>query len=206
MACVLLIETIDSMILVSVHPYEPKKILLLIAGVICFAVSACLAQPVLLSVPATPYDRQMTRIQPILVSNSKAEAAKEGVSITLVNHWIQTLREIPYGFSPEWKTPQEVETAPVADCKGKAVALYQKMYQHGARNLRLVIGRRTPASRKTHAWLEWNIEGATYVLDPTINWAACRTDEVASDNYQPLYAYAGSHKFRAVDTALVARN
>jgi predicted transglutaminase-like cysteine proteinase len=192
------------MILVSVHPYEPKKIFLLIAGVICFAVSVCLAQPVLLSVPSTPYDRQMNRIQPILVS--KSESAKEGVSIARVNLWIQSLREIPYGFSPEWKTPREVETAPVADCKGKAVALYQKMHEHGARNMRLVIGKRTPASRKTHAWLEWTLEGATYVLDPTINWAACRSNEVAGNNYQPLYAYAGSRKFRAVDAALVARN
>ena len=52
--------------------------------------------------------------------------------MTLVNHWIQNLREIPYGFSPVWKTPDEVESAPVADCKGKAVALYEKMHAHGA--------------------------------------------------------------------------
>ena len=89
----LLIETIDIMILVSVHPYEPRKIFLLIAGVICFAVSVCLAQPVLLSVPSTPYDRQMTRIQPVLVS--KLQSAKESLSIALVNLWIQSLREIP---------------------------------------------------------------------------------------------------------------
>src|SRR5207237_6962767 len=137
------------MILVSVHPYEPKKILLLIAGLICFAVFPCFAQPVLLSVAATPYDRQMTRIQPVLVT--KSDTPRENLSLALVNQWIQGLREIPYGFSPEWKTPQEVETEPVADCKGKAVALYHKMHEHGARNVRLVIGRRTPMSRKTHA-------------------------------------------------------
>jgi hypothetical protein len=192
------------MILVSVHPYEPRKILLLIAGVICFAVFPCFAQPVLLSVPSTPYDRQMTRIQPILVS--KSDSAKESLSITLVNHWIQGLREIPYGFSPEWKTPHEVESAPAADCKGKAVALYQKMQEHGARNVRLVIGKRTPTSRKTHAWLEWNTEGGTYVLDPTINWTAYRSNEIAGNSYQPLYAYAGSRKYRAVSETLVARN
>ena len=191
------------MILVSVHPYEPRKVLLLIAGLICFAVFPCFAQPVLLSVSNTPYDRQMTRIQPVLV---KTEAAKEDVSLALVNHWIQGLREIPYGFSPEWKTPQEVETAPMADCKGKAVALYQKMQEHGARNVRLVIGRRTPMSRKTHAWLEWSTDGETYVLDPTINWTAYRASEIAGNNYQPLYAYAGARKFRAVDSDLVARN
>ena len=192
------------MILVSVHPYEPRKIFLLILGLVCFAIFPCLAQPVLLSVAATPYDRQMTRIQPVLAA--KADAAKENVSLALVNQWIQGLREIPYGFSPDWKTPQEVETAPMADCKGKAVALYQKMHDHGARNVKLVIGRRTPVSRKTHAWLEWSVEGETYVLDPTINWTAYRVSDIVGNNYQPLYAYAGTHKFRAVDSALVARN
>jgi len=193
------------MILVSVHPFEPKKIFLLVAGVICFAVFPCLAQPVLMNVAATPYDHQMTRIQPILTS--KAESAKDGLSLALVNHWIQDLRGIPYGFSSEWKTPEEVETAPAADCKGKAVALYQKMHAHGASNVRLVIGRRTPMSRKTHAWLEWTAEGATYVLDPTINWAAYRSDTLSNDSYRPLYAYAGARKYRAVEAdSLVAKN
>ena len=193
------------MILVSVHPYEPRKILLLIVGLICFAVFPCFAQPVLLNVANTPYDRQMTRIQPVL--SGKVDAAKENLSLATVNHWIQGLREIPYGFSPEWKTPQEVESAPMADCKGKAVALYQKMQEHGARNVRLVIGRRTPMSRKTHAWLEWTNDGETYVLDPTINWTAYRANEIGENNYRPLYAYSGAHKYRAVDdAALVARN
>ena len=193
------------MILVSIHPFEPKKIFLLIAGIICllFAIP-CFAQPVLLSVPNTPYDRQMTRIQNVLTS--KADG-KETVSLNLVNHWIQGLREIPYGFSNEWKTPREVETAPVADCKGKAVALYQKMQEHGARNIRLVIGRRLPTSTKTHAWLEWHTDSGTYVLDPTINWAAYRTEELSNDSYHPLYAYAGARKYRAVDSgAMVAKN
>lgn len=192
------------MVLVSLRPYEPKKIFLLILGLVCFAIFPCLAEPVLLSVPATPYDRQMTRIQPVLTG--KSDAAKQDVSLPLVNRWIQGLREIPYGFSPEWKTPEEVETAPVADCKGKAVALYQRMHEHGARNVRLVIGRRTPMSRKTHAWLEWSIDGETYVLDPTINWTAYRASDISGSDYQPLYAYAGSHKYRAVDADLVARN
>ena len=192
------------MILVSFQPYQPKKIFLLIFGLLCFAVFPCLAQPVLLTVPSTPYDRQMTRIQPVLLS--KITSGKANLNIAVVNQWIQDLRGIPYGFSQEWKTPQEVQAEPVADCKGKAVALYQKMHAHGARNVRLVIGRRTPTSQRTHAWLEWNNGGETYVLDPTINWAAFRTNELSGDNYRPLYAYAGARKYRAVDGPLVARN
>lgn len=192
------------MILVSVHPFELRKILLLVAGILCFVVFPCLAEPVMVSVPATPYDRQMSRIQPVLAS--KPQASKDTLSLALVNSWIQGLREIPYGFSPQWKTPDEVALAPVADCKGKAVALYQKMHAYGANNVRLVIGKRTPMSRKTHAWLEWTTSGNTYVLDPTINWSAYRTAQVAGDNYRPLYAYSGSHKYRAVDATLVAKN
>jgi predicted transglutaminase-like cysteine proteinase len=192
------------MILVSIQPFEARKILLLALGLLLLTIFPCFAQPVLLSVPSTPYDRQMTRIQPVLTSTNSVE--KEGVSIALVNHWIQDLRGIPYAFSSEWKTPREVEIAPAADCKGKAVALYQKMHAHGARNVRLVIGKRTFTSRKTHAWLEWSTDGGTYVLDPTINWSAFRADELRGNSYLPLYAYAGTRKFRAVDEALVARN
>src|SRR5437016_13078102 len=79
----------------------------------------------------------MTRISPVLLT--KSDAGNQGVSLALVNHWIEDLRAIPYGFSTEWKTPEEVEFAPEADCKGKAVALYQRMQLHGAEHVRLVI-------------------------------------------------------------------
>jgi len=192
------------MILISLSPYPPRKLLLLIAALICLVTVSAFAQPLYLTVRSTPYDRQMTRIQPVLLSKPAPAAAT--LSISLVNNWIQNLRGIPYGYSPEWETPEEVESAPAADCKGKAVALYQKMQAYGAHNVRLVIGKRTPASRKTHAWLEWNTENGTYVLDPTINWTAYRADQVGKHNYVPLYAYAGARKYRAVGEGLLAQN
>ena len=192
------------MILVSIQPFQFKKIFLLIAGLICLSSVSCFAQSALLSVNSTPYDRQMTRIQPVLFAKSNAHQGN--LSITLVNKWIGDLRSIPYGFSPEWKTPAEVQTAPVADCKGKAVALYDKMQLCGAQNIRLIIGKRTSMSRKTHAWLEWTIEGNTYVLDPTINWAAFRVNDLGARSYIPLYAYAGAHKYRAAAATLYAKN
>jgi predicted transglutaminase-like cysteine proteinase len=125
----------------------------------------------------------------------------------LVNHWIGDLRAIPYGFSTEWKTPEEVQAGAFADCKGKAVALYNVMHSGGAQDVRLVIGKRLPTSRKTHAWLEWSTAGGTYILDPTINWAACRADRSGRSSYIPLYAYAGGQKFRAATaSALYAKN
>jgi hypothetical protein len=192
------------MILISLQPFNSKKILLLIAGLLCASSLSCFAQSNFLTVTSTPYDRQMTRIQPVLFS--KATSGKKSVPLTLVNQWMGDLRAIPYGFSTEWKTPGEVQTSPVADCKGKAVALYQRMNARGADNVRLVIGKRTPASRKTHAWLEWSTEGNTYVLDPTINWTAYRTEELGRHNYVPLYAYAGSRKYRATGSNLYAKN
>jgi predicted transglutaminase-like cysteine proteinase len=115
------------------------------------------------------------------------------------------LRAIPYGFTPTWKTPAETESGAPADCKAKAVALYEKMQKNGATNVRLVIGKRTAASRKTHAWLAWETTSGSYILDPTFNWAACSTSSAGKHNYQPMYAYAGNKKFQAV-TTLVAEN
>jgi predicted transglutaminase-like cysteine proteinase len=146
----------------------------------------------------------MSRIRPILASNSLR--GQKDISLEMVNRWIGDLRSIPYGFTREWKTPAETESGAPADCKAKAVALYQKMEAHGANNLRLVIGRRTPTSRSTHAWLEWDSEAGNYVLDPTINWKAYRTSDVGRRSYIPYYVFEGSRKYRVASVALVAQN
>jgi predicted transglutaminase-like cysteine proteinase len=117
------------------------------------------------------------------------------------------IRDIPYGYQLEWKTPEEVQSRRPADCKGKAVALYERMQKHGAKNLRLVIGKRAPTSRMTHAWLEWETENGSYVLDPTFNWMATRVEQISNTSYVPLFAYAGTKKYRAAAAdRLVARN
>ena len=123
----------------------------------------------------------------------------------LVNQWMGNLRSIPYGYTMTWKTPAEAQSGAPADCKAKAVALYEKMQANGATNVRLVIGKRTSSSRQTHAWLAWDTQNGSYVLDPTFNWTACTTAQVGKRNYQPLYAYAGNKKFRAAST-LIAQN
>jgi predicted transglutaminase-like cysteine proteinase len=204
LALLLLIGNLITMVLISIHPFTARKLWPLILGLLCLFSFSCFAESVYLSVNSTPYDRQMNRISPVLLT--KSDAANQGVSLAVVNHWIEDLRAIPYGFSTEWKTPQEVESAPVADCKGKAVALYQRLQVHGAEHVRLVIGKRTMLSRRTHAWIEWDTDHGTYVLDPTINWTACRLDRFRDRAYIPLYAYAGTHKYRATSGTLYARN
>ena len=180
-----------------------KKALLLTTVLFSLVASSAFADALLFTVNATPYDRQMARIRPVLTASSRASANR--VSLPLVNQWMSDLRSIPYGFTAMWKTPAEAQSGAPADCKAKAVALYEKMHDNGATNVRLVIGKRTSSSRQTHAWLAWENQGNTYVLDPTFNWAACTSGQVGRSNYQPLYAYAGSKKFRAAST-LVAQN
>ena len=146
----------------------------------------------------------MARIQPVL--NAPTSVQHSVLPLSLVNQWIGELRAIPYSYSMEWKMPNEIAHAPNADCKGKAVALYQRMRENGARNLRLVIGKRTPVSRSTHTWVEWTSASVTFVLDPTINWVAQAVNEIPENSYVPYYAYAGCRKYRAAaTTSLYAR-
>jgi predicted transglutaminase-like cysteine proteinase len=192
------------MVLVSIIPFAPRRMLFLATAFFALSIATCFANSLLVTAKKTPYDHQMARIQPVL--NSAACSQPSVLPLSLVNQWIGELRAIPYSFSREWKTPNEIAHAPVADCKGKAVALYQRMRENGARNLRLVIGKRTPVSRSTHTWLEWTNASATFVLDPTINWAAKAVNEIPENSYVPYYAYAGSRKYRAAAaTSLYAR-
>jgi hypothetical protein len=187
-------------------PFPRKRVLAFVAVVfLALSVVGCFADPILLSVRTTPYDRQMARIQPVLIS-AAAQTADERPDLPLINRLIGQLRDIPYGYSLQWKTPAEVAREPVADCKGKAVALYQQMARHGARGLQLVIGRRAPTSHSTHTWVQWTTGSATYILDPTINWTAQSANEIADDSYVPYYVYAGRQKYRApAASALYAR-
>src|SRR5438477_13012203 len=107
MARPLLIGVIFTMITVSLQPVSPTKILALIFALIGLSTISCLADSVFLNVDSTPYDRQMSSIQPVLFTTSSTH--KENLSLGLVNHLVQELRGIPYGFNSEWKTPAEVE-------------------------------------------------------------------------------------------------
>ena len=126
----------------------------------------------------------MARIRPVLTTPTHSSGSQ--VSVTIVNQWMADLRSIPYGFTALWKTPAEAQSGAPADCKAKAVALYEKMRENGATNVRLVIGKRTSTSRVTHAWLAWDTDNGSLVLDPTFNWAACTPAQAGKRNYQPF--------------------
>jgi hypothetical protein len=192
------------MIFVSINPFALKRFFFFLLAAIGFSCLSCFGQSILLNVKSTPYDKQMTRIRPILASIPKQ--LRGDVPLGLVNFWIGDLRSIPYGFTPEWKTPTETESGEPADCKAKAVDLYQRMQARGANNVMLVIGWHTSTSRCTHAWVEWETESGSYVLDPTLNWKAFPLRKVDRNSYIPLYAFEGIKKYRASRAALVARN
>ena len=180
-----------------------KKSLLLLSAILALSSASAFADALLLTVNATPYDRQMARIRPVLTDSASASGDK--TSLAVVNQWMTDLRDIPYGYQLVWKTPSEVESRKPADCKGKAVTLYKRMRENGASNVRLVIGKRTPTSRMTHAWLVWETSNGSFVLDPTFDYSAVRSEKIGNSSYVPLYAYSGSQKFRAA-SGLVAQN
>jgi hypothetical protein len=184
------------MLFISLPPFPPpKRLLALIFAILALSAVSCLAHPLFFPVKNTPYDRQMTRVQTALSAPASNRSAD--LSLLLVNHWMGELRAMPYRYSIDWKTPSELAHEPAGDCKGKAVALYQRMQENGAHDLRLVIGRRAPSSRSTHTWVEWTTASGTYVLDPTINWAAQTTNQIAEDSYVPYFGYTSSRKYRA---------
>jgi hypothetical protein len=193
------------MIFVSINPFALKRFFFFLLAAIAFSCVSCFGESILLGVKSTPYDNQMSRIRPFLAAD--LHHSRSDVSLGMVNYWIGDLRSIPYGFTKEWKTPAETQSGAPADCKAKAVALYERMQAHGATNVRLVIGKRAFTSRSTHTWLEWDTQTGSYVLDPTINWRAYRASDVGRRSYIPFYAFQGTRKFRVAQaTTLVAQN
>jgi hypothetical protein len=160
------------------------------------------AQSAFFEVSSTPYDHQMQRVQPILDTPSAYSAYAP--SLDVVNGWMTSLRMMPYQYSHLWRTPYEVETAQIGDCKGKALALYGWMRSRGANNVRLVIGKRRVEDALTHAWLEWDTTAGTFLLDPTFNYTASikMQDPVT---YVAFYGYRGGHKYRAGNSLLANR-
>jgi predicted transglutaminase-like cysteine proteinase len=179
------------------------KKLLFSAVLLSLCAASAHADALFFAVKATPYDNQMSRIRPVLTSSDRDSG--KTVSLQTVNLWMSQLRSIPYGYCPMWKTPAETQSGSPADCKAKAVALYEKMKANGASNVRLVIGKRTAFSSKTHAWLAWESQSGSYLLDPTFFYSARPAAKTGKRDYQPLYAFAGTKKFQAA-SGLVASN
>jgi predicted transglutaminase-like cysteine proteinase len=159
---------------------------------------------VFLTVASTPYDHQMAPVWVFL--NADIPAKPEVTSLTDLNDWMRRLRAMPYRYSKAWKTPTELNSDRMGDCKGKAVALYEKLLVNGAHNVRLVIGKHRTTALRTHAWVEWETAQGTLLLDPTLNWTVTKAECQDESTYIPLYAYENGRKYRALNSALIARH
>ena len=169
------------------------RISALLAG-LAFSASECLADTVYSPLSSTPYDRQMIPSLPIL--QTRVGRGGGETSFETVNRWMLELRIIPYEYSIPWRTPAELASAAVTDCKGKSALLYAKMRANGQRQIYFVIGRRRAVDLTTHAWLEWRTNRGTYVLDPTYRETALRVRALDPATYIPQYAYDGIRKYR----------
>jgi hypothetical protein len=177
--------------------------LISLAAVIGVTAASCFGQPMFFSVPSTPYDHQMMPISSTLLTSGHPSSGV--ISLGTINTWMTQLRSMPYRYSPRWKTPREVTAATAADCKGKAVVIYERLRAIGARHVRFVIGKHKPSDLRTHAWVEWTTTEGNYVLDPTFNRSVQR--QAAFDSmYIPDYAYDGAHKYRAIDAPIITQN
>jgi hypothetical protein len=183
------------MLFVSLSPFRLLGFVSVLVACLGATAIPCSAQPSFLAVASTPYDRQMSPISPVL--NSPPGPLAGRTSLTTLNQWMTSLRTIRYRYSPQWKTPAQVNSDVVADCKGKAILLYAILRANGATHVRFVIGKHHQVDLRTHAWLEWDTTNGTYLLDPTFNRAVERVEEHDPAMYIPHYAYNGPFKYRA---------
>src|SRR5438552_18772383 len=102
------------MVLVSIRPYAVKKIFLVLIGLICLSSISCFAQSLYFTVSFTPYDKQMTRIRPVLFC--KSGGGRKNLSLALLKHWVEECCAIPFCFSAELENTAGVESTVVADC------------------------------------------------------------------------------------------
>jgi hypothetical protein len=151
----------------------------------------------MIPVSATPYDSQMQPILPILESDSSG-GTSPGVTIPQVNRWMRQLHDIPYHYTSSWAGCANVNACGTADCKGKALALYQRMKASGATGLYLMIGLKDSDNSQTHVWLLWKYDGSLYNLDPTFENRAFPKNDFDRSSYRPSYSYSGDSKFSVV--------
>src|SRR5438045_9129110 len=96
------------MVIVSIVPFAPGRILVWVAVFSALSVANCFANSLLFSAKRTPYDHQMARIQPVL--STPVPPRRGDLSLLLVNHWIGVLRAIRYRLSMGLNTSEELES------------------------------------------------------------------------------------------------
>ncbi len=177
------------MLFVSLFPLLLRRCVLPVIGVGLTAISCFAQQPVFFIVDSTPYDNQMARVGPILAS--AGSYAPGSVSLMIVNHWMIKLHALRYKYSKEWKTPDEVRISATADCKGKAIALYEEMAANGAERVRFIIGKHRASDALTHAWLEWETDNeTTFSIQHSTGWQPKQSSKIRRSTFRSMHMKA----------------
>ena len=144
-------------------------------------------------VPASPYDSYMGAFKTVAARGS----ADRQITIDEVSHWTEEASSIRYEHlsAYEWKSPAEVDATGTGDCKDKALWLYAKLTEAGARDLEIVVGKKNSRSNEYHAWLYLTLGGRSYLLDPTYSGSVADLSEFRDDEYLPAYSYTASKVF-----------
>lgn len=144
------------------------------------------------SVPSTPYDRQMRPTQTFL--QAAPPATTELVSPYQLTSFLPPIHRIPERYTPTWPTIEEARAARTADCKSRALLLLDKLRQAGISGAILVIGQRTPPSSSTHAWVEIGSGSQTLILDPTYHVRPLARSQLQGCHYRPLFGFNGPQR------------
>ncbi len=67
------------MVLVSIVPFVPRRILFLAAAFFALSIATCFANSLLVTAKKTPYDHQMARIQPVLNAPTSRSAFRSAL-------------------------------------------------------------------------------------------------------------------------------
>jgi transglutaminase-like putative cysteine protease len=153
-------------------------------------------------VSQTPYDSYMGSFRTV--------AARGPGSGLLTMDQVQALTErandFRYNHVEAYKpqSPEELEATGRGDCKDKAVWLYARLAEAGAREVQLVIGKSDSRAQEFHAWLYLKLGGRTYLLDPTFSGSVNEASEFGMEEYIPVYAYDsnGSYIYEGANTGL----
>jgi len=93
--------------------------------------------------------------------------------------------EVPNDY---WQTPKETKKLKTGDCEDKAFYLQDLLKKEGIKT-REVFGMRTLSDRQMHSWLEYELKGKTYIVDPTFGF-------IGKKDTKPMTVYVEiKHKF-----------
>ena len=150
-----------------------------------------------ISIPATPFDRKISRTGVLTDNPMEDQNRAEQGSFESLFWRARSFRYCADHNGDYWQTPQETENNGSGDCEDKAVWLYANLKQNGYANVRLVIGKYRSFETRYHVWVTYTDQtGATYLLDPAIQKRVWKAGDFSQGFYKPVYSFDGQNRYR----------